>query len=99
MTPISLLRLPLVVRMPTGPIRQSWSSARLNHTPSGQWRELTTSSVTAWLVQLGANTVYVVPRSAWKNGCVDSFSSKLPDEMQDREFCYRPQFPQMQTAW
>ena len=34
---------------------------------------------------MGANTLYIEPCSAWKNGYVESFNGKLRDELLDRE--------------
>ncbi len=39
----------------------------------------------SWLNRLGVKTLYIEPGSPWENGYVESFNSKLRDELLDRE--------------
>ena len=38
-----------------------------------------------WLEYAGVKTLFVAPASPWENGYVESFNSKLRDELLDRE--------------
>jgi transposase InsO family protein len=41
-----------------------------------------------WLVNTGANTLYIEPGSPWENGYCESFNSKLRDEFLNGEIFY-----------
>ena len=45
-------------------------------------------AVRAWIAAVGARTAYIEPGSPWENGYVESFNSKLRDELLDGEVFY-----------
>ena len=47
--------------------------------------EFVSNTVQKWLENSGVNTLYVAPGSPWENGYVESFNSKLRDELLNRE--------------
>jgi hypothetical protein len=46
---------------------------------------LANKAVKTWLEHSGIKTLFVAPGSPWENGYVESFNSKLRDELLDRE--------------
>jgi transposase InsO family protein len=47
--------------------------------------EFACKAVKRWLEYAGVKTLFVAPGSPWENGYVESFNSKLRDELLDRE--------------
>ena len=47
--------------------------------------EFISSAVQKWLEKAGVKTLYIAPGSPWENGYVESFNSKLRDELLNRE--------------
>jgi len=47
--------------------------------------EFVSNAVQKWLENSGVDTLYVAPGSPWENGYVESFNSKLRDELLNRE--------------
>ena len=47
--------------------------------------EFASNAVKKWLKMSGVDTLYVAPGSPWENGYVESFNSKLRDELLNRE--------------
>jgi putative transposase len=47
--------------------------------------EFASKAVKKWLEISGVKTLYVAPGSPWENGYVESFNSKLRDELLNRE--------------
>ncbi len=47
--------------------------------------EFASNDVKKWLKASGVKTLFVAPGSPWENGYVESFNSKLRDELLDRE--------------
>ncbi len=47
--------------------------------------EFVSKAVKKWLEVSGVDTLYVAPGSPWENGYVESFNSRLRDELLDRE--------------
>jgi putative transposase len=47
--------------------------------------EFACKAVKRWLEYAGVKTLFVAPASPWENGYVESFNSKLRDELLDRE--------------
>lgn len=47
--------------------------------------EFVSKSVQRWLHQAGVDTLYIAPGSPWENGYVESFNSRLRDELLKRE--------------
>jgi len=47
--------------------------------------EFASNAVQKWLKNSGVDTLYVAPGSPWENGYVESFNSKLRDELLNRE--------------
>ena len=47
--------------------------------------EFVSKAVQKWLEVSGVDTLYVAPGSPWENGYVESFNSKLRDELLNRE--------------
>ena len=43
--------------------------------------EFTAQAVRDWLKSVGVRTLYIEPGSHWENGCVESFSGKLRNEL------------------
>jgi transposase InsO family protein len=43
--------------------------------------EFTAKVVRKWLNRVGVQTLFIEPGSPWENGCVESFNSKLRDEL------------------
>lgn len=47
--------------------------------------EFTAKAVRRWLERLGMTTLFIEPGSPWGNGYVESFNTKLRDELLNRE--------------
>jgi putative transposase len=47
--------------------------------------EFTAKVVRRWLNTLGVKTLFIEPGSPWENGYIESFNSKLRDELLARE--------------
>ena len=47
--------------------------------------EFTAQAIRDWLKAIGVRTLYIEPGSPWENGCVESFTGKLRDELLNRE--------------
>jgi putative transposase len=58
------------------------------HIRSDNGSEFTAKAVRQWLANTGVRTFYIEPGSPWENGYCESFSSKLRDELLDREIFY-----------
>ena len=50
--------------------------------------EFASNAVQKWLEVSGVKTLFVAPGSPWENGYVESFNSKLRDELLNRELFY-----------
>ena len=59
-----------------------------DHIRSDNGPEFTARVVRTWLARLQVRTLYIQPGSPWKNGYVESFNSKLRDELLKREVFY-----------
>jgi transposase InsO family protein len=51
-------------------------------TAPSSWR------VQSWIRAVGAKTAYIAPGSPWENGYIESFNSKLRDELLNGEIFY-----------
>jgi len=58
------------------------------HVRSDNGPEFVAEAVRAWIAAVGARTAYIEPGSPWENGYVESFNSKLRDELLDGEVFY-----------
>jgi putative transposase len=58
------------------------------HIRSDNGPEFAALAVREWLGNLGVNTAFIEPGSPWENGYVESFNSKLRDELLDGEIFY-----------
>jgi putative transposase len=58
------------------------------HVRSDNGPEFVAKAVRAWIAAVGAETAYIEPGSPWENGYVESFNSKLRDELLDGEIFY-----------
>ncbi len=47
--------------------------------------EFASNAVKKWLKSSGVKTLFVAPGSPWENGYIESFNSKLRDELLNRE--------------
>jgi putative transposase len=47
--------------------------------------EFVSKTVTSWLEVSGVDTLFVAPASPWENGYIESFNSRLRDELLNRE--------------
>jgi transposase InsO family protein len=59
-----------------------------SHIRSDNGPEFAAVAVREWLGNLGVNTAFIEPGSPWENGYVESFNSKLRDELLDGEIFY-----------
>ena len=50
--------------------------------------EFVASAVRNWLADLGVQTLFIEPGSPWENGSIESFNSKLRDELLNGEIFY-----------
>ena len=55
------------------------------HIRSDNGPEFIAQAIRRWLPQAGVETLYVAPGSPWENGYVESFHSRLRDELTNRE--------------
>ena len=58
------------------------------HIRSDNGSEFTAKFVRNWLKQVGVNTLYIATGSPWENGYIESFNSKLRDELLNGEIFY-----------
>lgn len=58
------------------------------HIRSDNGSEFTAKAVRSWLKKVGVNTLYIEPGSPWENGYIESFNSKLRDELLNGEIFY-----------
>ncbi len=58
------------------------------HIRSDNGPEFVAKSVRDWIAAVGAKTAYIEPGSPWENGYVESFNSKLRDELLNGEVFY-----------
>ena len=56
-----------------------------DHIRSDNGPEFVSNAVKKWLKASGVKTLYVAPGSPWENGYVESFNSRLRDELLNRE--------------
>jgi len=59
-----------------------------SHIRSDNGPEFAAVAVKEWLGNPGVNTAFIEPGSPWENGYVESFNSKLRDELLDGEIFY-----------
>jgi transposase InsO family protein len=52
-----------------------------SHVRSDNGPEFVARAVQAWITAVGAKTAYIAPGSPWENGYIESFNSKLRDEL------------------
>ena len=58
------------------------------HIRSDNGPEFVAKAVRGWLAELGVKTLFIEPGSPWENGYVESFNSKLRDELLNGEIFY-----------
>ncbi len=58
------------------------------HVRSDNGPEFVAQAVRDWIAAVGSQTATIEPGSPWENGYVESFNSKLRDELLDREIIY-----------
>lgn len=58
------------------------------HIRSDNGPEFVATAVREWIAAVGAKTAFIEPGSPWENGYVESFNSKLRDELLDGEVFY-----------
>jgi transposase InsO family protein len=58
------------------------------HVRSDNGPEFVAKAVREWIAAVGAKTAFIEPGSPWENGYVESFNSKLRDELLDGEIFY-----------
>jgi transposase InsO family protein len=58
------------------------------HVRSDNGPELVAKAVRTWITAVGAKTAYITPGSPWENGYIESFNSKLRDELLNGEIFY-----------
>ncbi len=58
------------------------------HVRSDNGPELIAKAVQKWIGAVGAKTAYIMPRSPWENGFIESFNARLRDELLDGEIFY-----------
>jgi transposase InsO family protein len=58
------------------------------HVRSDNGPEFIARAVREWITAVGAKTAYIMPGSPWENGYIESFNSKLRDELLDGEIFY-----------
>jgi transposase InsO family protein len=58
------------------------------HIRSDNGPEFVAQAVRDWIAAVGSQTAYIEPGSPWENGYVESFNSKLRDELLNREIFY-----------
>jgi transposase InsO family protein len=68
------------------------------HIRSDNGPEFVAQAVRSWLCDLGVTTLFIEPGSPWENGYVESFNSKLRDELLNGEIFYTLTEAQILTA-
>jgi putative transposase len=58
------------------------------HIRSDNGPEFVAKAVRDWITAVGAGTAYIEPGSPWENGYIESFNSKLRDELLNGEIFY-----------
>jgi transposase InsO family protein len=58
------------------------------HVRSDNGPEFVAKAVKTWITAVGAKTAYIAPGSPWENGYIESFNSKLRDELLNIEIFY-----------
>ena len=58
------------------------------HVRSDNGPEFIAKAVQNWITAVGAKTAYIAPGSPWENGYIESFNSKLRDELLNGEIFY-----------
>jgi putative transposase len=58
------------------------------HIRSDNGPEFVAKAVRSWITGVGAKTSYIAPGSPWENGFIESFNSKLRDELLNGEIFY-----------
>ena len=58
------------------------------HIRSDNGSEFIARTVRDWLKRMKVKTLYIEPASPWENGYIESFNSKLRDELLNRELFY-----------
>ena len=58
------------------------------HIRSDNGPEFVAKAVREWLADLGVQTLFIEPGSPWENGYIESFNSKLRDELLNGEVFY-----------
>jgi len=58
------------------------------HIRSDNGPEFVAQAVRSWITGVGAKTAYIAPGSPWENGFIESFNSKLRDELLNGEIFY-----------
>ena len=58
------------------------------HIRSDNGPEFVAKAVQTWITAVGAKTAYIAPGSPWENGYIESFNSKLRDELLNGEIFY-----------
>jgi putative transposase len=58
------------------------------HIRSDNGPEFVAKAVQSWINGVGAKTAYIAPGSPWENGFIESFNSKLRDELLNGEIFY-----------
>ncbi len=58
------------------------------HVRSDNGPEFVAKAVQDWIRAVGAKTAYIAPGSPWENGYIESFNSKLRDELLNGEIFY-----------
>ena len=62
--------------------------------------EFVAKAVQQWITAVGAKTAYIERGSPWENGFVESFNSRLRDELLDGEIFYSLQEAQVEIeSW
>jgi putative transposase len=59
-----------------------------DHIRSDNGSEFAANHVRKWLNELGVKTLFIEPGSPWENGYIESFNSKMRDELLNREVFY-----------
>ena len=68
------------------------------HIRSDNGPEFVAAAIRDWLADLGVATLFIEPGSPWENGYVESFNSKLRDELLNGEIFYTLREAQTLTA-
>jgi hypothetical protein len=68
------------------PPRSAWCSEKIRRDDGP---EFVAKEIQAWLARACVRTLYIQKASPWENGYVESFNSRLRDELLDRELFLR----------